>query len=343
MIRIGVAALLLAALLSAFVPGRGATAARLPSAGVSTFVGVEKSAPVYDVLWRYGHNDAAPNGAFGVNIKAPHSAWFIEEQRAGATDVIDGVFRHEPETLAEGLKMFHFGLARQAADGSFPGSAWPFHGTAMFLSEAAPSLLVLKSSDYAGEFSKELKWETTRMQKAAYYMVRSVGGAGKIDDTSKNHRYYEAAIALGSVGVLAGDSTLRTWSTLYAWKGVHMERPGGVMPEDGGHDSGYQALGMVNASRYLTLVATGKLESALYTALKRGEAWELSRVKPDGSINQSGDTRTVDCKEKNPAGQCKTVFYAPIYDALARWAAISGNDRYARVSQLVWHRSGYGG
>jgi hypothetical protein len=122
-----------------------------------------------------------------------------------------------------------------------------------------------------------------------------------------------------------------------------MERPDGVMPEDGGHDSGYQALGMVSASRYLTMVATGSLHQALYSALQRGQTWELSRVGPDGSINQTGDTRTVGCKERGPSGQCKTAFYAPIFSALARWAAISGDDHYATISYRVWQRSHYGG
>src|SRR5437588_12699622 len=124
-------------------------------------------------------------------------------------------------------------------------------------------------------------------------MVRSVHGAGHIDDPVKNHRYYEAAIALGATGVLTGDGRLRNWSTQYAWKGIHMERPGGVMPENGGHDSGYQALGMINATRYLELVASGNLAHALYEALRKGEDWEISRIASNGTVNQAGDTRTA--------------------------------------------------
>jgi hypothetical protein len=310
---------------------------------VAEYVRVESSTDVVDVLYRYGHNDASSSGAYGVNTSAPRSAWFIEEQRAGGVDVIAGALRHDRALIAEGLKMFHWGLARQASNGSFPGSAWPFHGVAFFLTEAAPALLFLLHSSYSEQFAKEAVWEKARMRKAAYAMVRSVGGAGKIDDTTKNHRQFEAAIALGATGVLTHDKTLTHWSTLYAWKGIRMERKSGVMPEDGGHDSGYQALGMVDATKYLELVARGSLYSALYGALAKGESWELSRIEPDGSVNQSGDTRTVGCKEQNTAGACKTVFYAPIFSALARWAAISGDARFATASQSVWHRSGYGG
>lgn len=310
--------------------------------GVKTFVAVEASKPVFDVLYHYGRVDAAPNGAYGPNTTAPRSAWFLEYQRSGGIDVIDGVLRHDAGLIAEGLRIFHFGLAREASNGSFPGSAWPFHGTAFFLSEAAPSLIVLKSSG-AGVFSAELHWQIHRIRRAAYHMVRVVGGAGKIDDHTKNHRFYEAAIALGAVGVLARDTTLEQWSKRYVSEGIAMERPNGVMPEDGGHDSGYQALGMVSASRYLTLLPTGTLYQLLYAVLQRGEAWELTRVRADGSIDQAGDTRTAGCREHDPTGHCKTVFYAPIFSALAHWAAISDDQRYARAAHLVWLKSGYGG
>jgi hypothetical protein len=70
---------------------------------------------------------------------------------------------------------------------------------------------------------------------------------------------------------------------------------------------------------------------------------ELSRVRSDGSIDQTGDTRTVGCRENDPTGHCKTVAYDPIFSALAHWAAISGDQRFSRASHLVYEHSGYGG
>ena len=311
-------------------------------AQIRSFLRVETSDSVVEVLYKYGSVHATTSGAFGENVSAPPTAWFVEEQRAGATDVIDGVLRQDSALVAEGLRMFHYGLARESANGAFPGSAWPFHGTALFLSESGPALIVLAASPLGARFDNELQWEIGRMRRAARYMVRSVGSAGKIDDHVKNHRYFEAAIALGAVGILADDPTLRQWSTLYAWQGIHMQRPNGVMPEDGGHDSGYQAVGMVHAMRYLELVAQGSLHRALFQALRRGVGWEMSRIGPDGTINQSGDTRTDGCKERNPEGQCKSVFYAPIYSALARWSVVTDNPVYQQASYMVWLKSGYG-
>jgi hypothetical protein len=315
----------------------------LGAPGVKSFVRVESSLPVFDVLYRYGHNDPAPNGAYGPNVTAPRSAWFLEYQRAGGYDVIAGALRNQPALISEGLRMLRFGLAREASDGSFPGSAWPFHGTALFLSETAPALIFLEATGFKSQFSSELRWQTGRMRRAVYHMIRAVGGPGKIDDSTKTHRFYEVAVAIGAVGVLSGDEQLLGWSKQYAWRGIGMERADGVMPEDGGHDSGYQALGMVSATRYLALLGTGKLGHALHGALQRGEAWERSRIGSDGSVNQSGDTRTFGCRERDPSGRCKTVFYAPIFSSLAHWATVSGDQRYAHLARLVWTRSGYGG
>jgi hypothetical protein len=95
---------------------------------------------------------------------------------------------------------------------------------------------------------------------------------------------------------------------------------------------------MTYAARLLELEGHSLLSGALYRTLQRGEEWELSRVQANGTVDQSGDTRTVGCKERNVAGQCKTVFYAPIFNALARWAVISGSAQFQRAAHQVWLR-----
>jgi hypothetical protein len=143
--------------------------------GPAAFVELESSVPVVDVLYRAGQVTGSAGGAYGANVKAPRNAWFLEEQRAGSVDLYDGVIRDDPALITEGLRLFHYGLARQAPNGSFPGSAWPFHGTALFLAEAAPSLIFLQQSKYARQFAPEIRWDTGRMQRAAYY-TESVTG-----------------------------------------------------------------------------------------------------------------------------------------------------------------------
>jgi hypothetical protein len=335
------AALFLPHSLPAGSSGTEASPAPVPAEkpGPNALVWLESSTPVVDVLYRYGQAIGAAGGAYGANVRAPRSAWYLEEQRAGAVDIYDGILRDDPGLISEGFHIFHFGLARQAPDGSFPGSAWPFHGTALFLAEAAPALIFLEQSKYASQFQRELHWDIARMQRAVPYMVHEVGGPGRIDDISKNHRRFEAALALGATGLLTGDHTFITWSHLYARQGIRMQLPDGVMPENGGHDSGYQSVGLSYAIQYTVLLSSGSLRSALLEAIRKGETWELSRVRPDGSINQAGDRRTLNCVERGPNGACKSVFAIPIAGALARWSTLNGNERYAAAARSVWARA----
>src|SRR5438270_8061028 len=88
-------------------------------AGIQAFLRTESSGPVFNVLYHYGRVTSAANGAYGPNVTARRSAWFLEYQRAGATDVIAGVLHRDRGLLGDGLRMFHFGLAREASNGSF--------------------------------------------------------------------------------------------------------------------------------------------------------------------------------------------------------------------------------
>lgn len=319
-----------------------ANAERLHALGSSAPVGVraylsqETDPALIRVLYQYGQISSAPDGAVGPNISAPRSRWFVEYQRAGGTAVIAGVLRKDPALVEQGLRIFQFGLDREAKNGSFPGSTWPFHGTAMFLAEAAPSLIVLTHSSFEQRFLPQIQQQIVLMHRAARRIVTAIGGPPHLDDATKNHRYFEAALALAATGDLAHDKQLQTWSRAYARGGMRMERANGVMPEDSGHDSGYQALGLTYAIRFLSLETGQPLYRPLYASVQRAEAWELSRVHAGGTVNQSGDTRTVGCRERDPAGQCKTTFYAPIFNALTRWAIVAHQTEYERAALKVW-------
>jgi hypothetical protein len=62
-------------------------------------------------------------------------------------------------------------------------------------------------------------------------------------------------------------------------------------------------------------------------------------VGKNGTVNQAGDTRTSGCHERDPSGQCKTTFYLPIANALARWSEVSRQQAFARAAYLVWRQN----
>lgn len=316
-------------------------------AGVRSFLQVETSSAVFNVQYHYGRVTPAANGAYGTNIVDPPSAWFVEDQRYGDTDVIAGVLHDDMPMIKTGLKMFDFALHREATNGSFPGSQGLFHGTAMFLAAAGPAMLVLDNwyrlPHLSRTFVKHVNWEISRMDRAARYMVDSWWSKpGHIDDGGKEERFFEAAVALASTADLAKDSFLLDRARVYAKNGMRMTEPNGVWTENGVdgrccHDSSYQAMGLVYGTRYLELIAGTPLGHHLYADVAKGEAWEISRVRANGTVNTTGNSRTSGCAERSQlTGKCKTIDLEAVFSALMRWGVLSDNQRFRARAEKVW-------
>gem|GEM_PF-704997 len=312
-------------------------------ANIRDFLSTEVSGPVFNVEHHYGRIAPASNGAYLDNVKASRHRWFIEDQRYGGVDLIGGILHRDRSLLNTGIRMFDFGLDREARDGSFPGSLGLFHGPAMFLADAGPAFILLKNWRAAKSFLgprglRHLNWEIGRLHDASRHLVHAwYHRSGHIDDGSKEDRFFEAAIALGSVGYLVGDHSLVQKSEVYAREGMRMTRSNGVMPENHGHDSSYQALGLVYATRYLQLMTGQKLFAPLRRDVALGERWLLSRVRRDGSVDRAGDDRTgPGCPEHTNAGACKSVNYQAVASALVRWGVIDKSRTYERRAYLVW-------
>ena len=91
----------------------------------------------------------APSGANGANVnweRGQVANWYIELQRTGEELVIGGLIKNDLQAIQSGFKMFEWGFARQKADGSFEGTADPFHSTSFFVQAVAHTLLVMQQS-----------------------------------------------------------------------------------------------------------------------------------------------------------------------------------------------------
>lgn len=289
----------------------------------------------------WGAQNTAPDGAYSsVNIAwdtRRTGDWYIEQQRDAFDMIAIGLAYRDATVVDRGLRVLEWGFRQQNPDGSFScGDA--FHSTSFFLEAAAHSLLLLRADPMGAEFKSRLNFIQNGISKAAHWMTMpEIEAAGQARNRPFTHRRFLVGAALGEAAVVLNDTHLRQKSEEYIRDGLSLQRPDGVNPEKGGHDSNYQAVGLSYALRYYRLVADPQLQVEMRPDLERGIRWLASRVDQEGDISAEGNTRSGG-EEKNRNGTLKGVNYTWAVRSFADWAFISGDLKYDAMARRVWQR-----
>lgn len=284
--------------------------------------------------------ESAEDGAYGPVNRAwdlLHSGkWYIEEQRYGADLVAGGITARNTEAIGRGLLILHWGFAQQQRDGGFdcPDA---FHSTSFFVEATAHSLLLLESSEFASRYDADIKAMKLRLHAAALWMIAPEHeGQGRKHNMPYTHRHYLVAAALGESGLLLGDQALINRSEDYIREGLALQDPSGFNPERGGWDSSYNAVGMLYATRYYTIVASDSLRPALYHMLEKAVHWEASRVSAEGEVSTEGNTRVGgEQTENGRSGKPKTIAVGTVYRVFYYWSRISGDAGFEKLAEKV--------
>jgi hypothetical protein len=282
----------------------------------------------------------APSGAYSpVNIQwdLSHTGqWYIEEQRYGADAVAGGICQDDTTAIDRGLKILRWGFDQQQPDGSF-NCPDAFHSTSFFVEAAAHACLMLAASQYADQYKTEVEWLKPRIQAAALWMIQpSVEALGRRHNAPYTHRRYLVAAALGESGVLCANQALVDRSNDYVREGISLQEDSGINPEKGGYDCNYQAVGLAFAERYYDLVAGDQLKQVLREMLRKGNAWLASRVRGDGTLDTTGNTRVGSGQEISRNGVAKKISYSEVYRVFYGWSLISGDSAFEQLAQKVF-------
>lgn len=288
------------------------------------------------------------SGAVGINThwETNHSLpWFIESQKEGWDWIASGVATTNKDAVRWGLKILDWGWALMETDGSFkhPDN---YHSASFFIEATAHSILLLENSSWRAEFSGQLDAFKPKLLAAARWMIRpDIDAANWPDDAHYPkifgdrryaHRRFLDAAALGEVAVIFNDQTLREKSVWLIRNGIAFQQPDGVNPERGGHDTSYQALGLLYACRYYQLVPDGPTRTEMKPTLDKGFAWLLTRIQPDGSIDGTGNTRTGPAGELGRNGKPKQLDYHTTAVVFTHWAQLTGNPDWVKTARQVF-------
>lgn len=281
----------------------------------------------------------APSGAYGpLNTgweQGTKDHWLIEEQRYAIDAVIAGLIWHRQDLVARGEHIFDWGFRQERPDGSFDCPDH-FHSMSFFVEAAAHAALLLQASDMADANRAWIESAKPRLRQSVRWMTDPRNAApGQAHDAPYTHRFYLDADAIGETGVLLGDDGMIRTSRDYISRGLARQDPTGFNPEKNGSDTSYHSVGLLFAETYYTVVADDATRAAMRPMVARGLAWLAARVRPDGTVDQTGNTRTGFGQERGPQGNLKTMSYGSAYRATYYWAMIAGDPRWAALADRL--------
>jgi hypothetical protein len=292
--------------------------------------------------WQNLSGAIALNACWETNNALP---WFIEYQKEGRDWVTAGLAADDKDKVRWGMKILAWGWARMESDGSFkhPDN---YHSASFFIEATAQSIFLLEASPWRSDFKQQLSEFKPKLLAAAQWMIRpDIDALNWPDDNNYPrifgerryaHRRFLDAAALGQVAFLFTNQLLMNKSVWLVRNGIAFQFPDGVNPERGGHDTSYQALGLLYACRYYQLVANDRMRVELKPTLDKGFAWLLGRIGADGKIDGTGNTRTGPAAELGRNGKPKQLDYHTTAVVFAHWAQLTGNLDWEKLTRQVF-------
>lgn len=288
------------------------------------------------------------SGALGLNLRWETNKtlpWFIEYQKDGRDWIASGLAHGNKDGVRWGLKILEWGFAQMTPEGEFkhPDN---YHSASFLVEATAHSILLLEASPWRAEFAGPVNALKPKLLAAARWMIRpEIDALNWPDDNNYPrifgerryaHRRFLDAAALGEVAVLFNDRPLMEKSVWLVRNGIALQQPDGVNPERGGHDTSYQALGLLYACRYYQLVADEAMRAEMKPGLDRGFGWLLTRIQPDGRIDGTGNTRTGPAGEMGRSGKPKGLDHRTTAICLAYGAQLSLSPELEKTARRVF-------
>lgn len=267
------------------------------------------------------------NGANRIN-----GSWLeAGPQRGACRRVIAAVVADDLPAADRAWRGIEVAFEHQQPDGSFSAELRPngksakAHAAAVetaffFLQELGRAILVIRESPHAAYFAPRLAELEPRVRRACAYIN---DGYDTIIASSSHavNRIVIAAKAFGTCGVALGDEALVAQSRRLIAHALTLRDKEGVFIEKGGRDSSYNNVSILFGQTLALHLPLPEFEAALPKAV----AWQVSRIKPDGQIDVTGNTRTGVGKEQSYFGTPKEVNYGEVIFGLTLYGLVHGD------------------
>ncbi len=272
------------------------------------------------------------------------NAWIeAGTQRGSCRGVFAGVVVDDLARADQAWRGVEATFAHQRTDGGFEANDRPNGKSAkpigaavetafFFLQECGRMVLIIRESPHEAHFHDRIVALEPKMRRACAFIL--AGYDHIIEDSSHAvNRIVIAAKAFGTCGVVLHDEQLIATSKKLIAHAITLRDPEGVFIENGGRDSSYNVVSILFGSVLGLHVSIPEFEAVLPAAMK----WQLSRVKPTGEIDVTGNTRTGVGKEASPfTGEAKSVNYGEVVQAFTLYGLIHGDQAALEAADRVF-------
>jgi hypothetical protein len=214
-------------------------------------------------------------------------------------------------------------------------------GAAFFLGDACLGMLALQGAAQAEQVATAVAREAVRSRLAlAIGWLRTREALLQAYDGRAPNRLLFDGLAFHACGVLAGDERARSLAASFVGLALTTFDPRGFFVEDGGHDTNYQAVAIQQGNE---LIVAGFADARLREALARAAGWLGARVRDDGRVDSSGNTRTCGGGESF-LGEPKRISLVAVFAAMVYAGQRAQDAALLRAAERVyqWVRSNPG-
>lgn len=272
-------------------------------------------------------------GFVGTNHRAGY--WMeAGTQRGSCRTVIYGVVAGDLALADDAWRGIETTFAHQLEDGRFEANDRPNGKSAkplgaavetafFFLQELGRAILVIRQSPHEKHFHDRIVAVEPKMRRAIAFVAAGYDTIIKNSSHAVN-RIFIAAKAYGLCGLALKDEQLIATSRKLVAHGLTRRDKDGIFIENGGRDSSYNAASILFGQTLALHLPIPEFEAALPKAV----AWQITRVRENGEVDVTDNTRTGVGKEPSYFGEPKRVNYGEVVQALTMYGLLH-NDKSA--------------
>ena len=209
---------------------------------------------------------------------------------------------------------------------------------AFFLGDACLGLLAAGRAPDAWGLGARVDAQIPNVRLALTWLVQQRALLASGDADAPNRLLFDAR-AFAACGAFVADTSSRAIAHAFLAQSGALQRDDGVVLEHDGSDTNYQSFSVRNLYDTLTVEDISTCSENV-PRLLAGAQWLTGRVRPDGSVDSSGNSRTCGGGESF-LGEPKRVSIVGVFEALIATGAVTeqSNVVAAGTRAAAWYRA----